>query len=653
MTGKCAPILIVVVCLLAVALPALCDSSIVGHPEGWVNALKPKGTPGPELTLASKGKAKYDILLSAKPTTKEKKAAEDLALWLGKMTDAKFRVIREPEKCEPGRKVISIGKTALLEDADLWQAKTDLKNEGYAIAVDSGNLFLLGGKTRGIINTVYALLEEDLGCRWYDWRNATIPRIRRLTFRPTPRKFVPLLEIRDIFHLQAFDRDWSLRNRMNSNETRIPEEWGGQFNSALFVHTYNQLMPPNEFFKDHPEYYSELNGKRQPQQLCLSNPDVLKIMTQRVLEMLRKNPNCEEISVSPNDWMDYCDCKNCDVIVNAEGSNSGPLIKFVNAVAEQVEKEFPEVKISTLAYLGTFKPPKTIKPRHNVAIQLCTDSHSWQLLLLRLTDTNNFQQAMKDWDKQGANIHIWDYVVNFSHHINPTPNIEVVNYAIKWYARHGAGGVMLQGNMTSYGSDNVSLKTWVWSKLLWDYTLDSRELMRDFVYGYYGEAAEPMWEYNEFMRQTWQAISDAGIPKTDREIEEIGCRFPPTAFWLTPDFLDRSFAILAKAEAMAKDPLTVQRVKAAKLPALYARLSQDVGYVNTMREKFKPGTILKDGVITPEERAKYAPMVDELESIVKAEKIAYFFETDPDAGRRIQLWKDKLGGGTTGEAAKI
>jgi len=183
--------------------------------------------------------------------------------------------------------------------------------------------------------------------------------------------------------------------------------------------------------------------------------------------------------------------------------------------------------------------------------------------------------------------------------------------------------------------------------------LDNDALMRDFIYGYYREAAEPMCEYNELLRQKERALHDAGIPRTDREIEEIGCRFPPTAEWLTADFLDKSFAIFGKAEAMAKEPLTLQRVKAAKLPTLYARLSQDIGYVTTMQDKFRPGKILADGVISPAERAEYAPLLDELESIVKAEKIAYFFETTPDAADRISLWRNKLAGTTdSGKTSK-
>lgn len=51
---------------------------------------------------------------------------------------------------------------------------------------------------------------------------------------------------------------------------------------------------------------------------------------------------------------------------------AGTVIRFVNAVAEAVEQEFPDVIIDTLAYQYTRKPPKLVRSRHNVCVRLCT-----------------------------------------------------------------------------------------------------------------------------------------------------------------------------------------------------------------------------------------------------------------------------------------
>ena len=47
------------------------------------------------------------------------------------------------------------------------------------------------------------------------------------------------------------------------------------------VHTYEVLVPPEKYGKTNPEYYSLIDGKRNPvTQLCLSNPDVLTLVVQ-------------------------------------------------------------------------------------------------------------------------------------------------------------------------------------------------------------------------------------------------------------------------------------------------------------------------------------------------------------------------------------
>ena len=228
-------VLAVVSCILGTASAGL--AAVEPHPD-WVNSLKPSGAPGPELTLALKGETEYVILLPAEPTDQDKKASEELAKWLGQMTGATFGIVNEGHDA-PSGPVISIGKTARLDAADLPQKKADLDAEGIAIGVKGSDLFLWGGSIRGPINTVFVLLEEDLDCRWYSAENKpVIPHRPTLVFRPVPRVHIPPLELRDPFYAAALHRDWSIQNRTNSRNLEIPEEWGGYPNSVpAMVHT--------------------------------------------------------------------------------------------------------------------------------------------------------------------------------------------------------------------------------------------------------------------------------------------------------------------------------------------------------------------------------------------------------------------------------
>ena len=236
----------------------------------------------------------------------------------------------------------------------------------------------------------------------------------------------------------------------------------------------------------------------------MSNPEVVKIVADSVKLVLKGNPNAQIISVSQNDSVPCCSCAKCKALADAEGSLAGPLLTFVNAVADEVGKDYPKVKISTLAYLDTFMPPKTVRPHKNVAIQLCTDSHAWAEPFLTIEETERFQTGMKAWAAMGADINIWDYTCNFSNYAGPMPNWQVVTDSIRFFVSHNAKGVMLQGNYQTPGTADGYMRCWVWAKQLWDPSLDTRELMKDFVFGYYGKAAQ----------------TDVGLPGT--ALEHVG-----------------------------------------------------------------------------------------------------------------------------------
>lgn len=80
----------------------------------------------------------------------------------------------------------------------------------------------------------------------------------------------PVFPYRDIHYKEAWVPEFSHWHKLDA-DSESKKVWG------LFVHTFNRLVPQEKYFKEHPEYFSELNGIRVPDgQLCLSNPDVLK-----------------------------------------------------------------------------------------------------------------------------------------------------------------------------------------------------------------------------------------------------------------------------------------------------------------------------------------------------------------------------------------
>ena len=128
-------------------------------------------------------------------------------------------------------------------------------------------------------------------------------------------------------------------------------------------------MPPEKHFAEHPEYFSLLNGNRTPDgQLCLTNPDVYRIVVDELRARMKEKPGATFWSVSQNDTYAPCECATCRAIDSAEGSPSGSLLAFVNRVAD----EFPDDADLDAGIPVLTGRAEAHRPRPNVNIMLCS-----------------------------------------------------------------------------------------------------------------------------------------------------------------------------------------------------------------------------------------------------------------------------------------
>ncbi len=514
------------------------------------------GAQGVPLTVAENGAAKAVIVVGEGATEAERHAANELAAFLKQITGAAFEVSPPP----------AAGKSRLLVGPDAAKLaapdfSTDgLGADGIVIRTVGNDLILAGGRPRGTLYAVYTFLEDQLGCRWWSSKVSTIPRKPTLTVGELNIRYVPALEYRETFWFDAFDGDWAVRNKSNGNSEKLDAQRGGKHTYEGFVHTFYPLIPPEKYFQDHPEWFSELKGKRTHDraQLCLTNDQMRAELVKNLKERLRKNPAATIASVSQNDWHGNCQCAKCAAIEQEEGSPAGLMLRFVNAVGADIEKEFPNVAIDTLAYQYTRKPPKITKPRPNVIVRLCSIECSFST---PLSDERNkeFRDDIVGWSKICNRLYIWDYTTNFRHYVMPHPNLRVLGPNVKFFVDHNVKGLFEQGAYQSYGSEMAELRAWVLAKLLWDPTRDSQALIDEFIAGYYGAAGPSIKNY---LNITHDAVEAAG--------DWLGCFSQHTAKFLSFETLSKGWKQLKAAEAAVADNPDVRfRVQVAQLPVMY------------------------------------------------------------------------------------
>jgi hypothetical protein len=589
---------------------AMTAAAVVGCAASPVRAAE-------RLPLADGGASDFRIVIAADASPSEKHAAAELQHFLQEISGAQLPIVSDDAGMTAHE--ILVGDSAHLrklnEQID-WQA---LGDEGFVIKTSAGHLILAGGRLRGSMYAVYTFLEEVLGCRWFTAKVSTIPKMKRLEVGPLNVKHLPMLEYREPYWAEGFDADWAARNRMNSSAARLDEQRGGKIIYKGFVHTFYSLLPPEQYFKQHPEYYSEINGKRTAHraQLCLTNPEVVRLLAERVKEWLRESPQANIVSVSQNDWGGWCECPNCKALDEREESHAGTMINFVNQVAEIVEKEFPRVAIDTLAYQYTRKPPKTIRPRHNVIVRLCSIECCFSHPLAACEVNRSFKSDLEGWAKVADRLYVWDYTTNFAHYIMPHPNLRVLKPNIQLYVKNKVRGIFEQGNSAG-GGEFAGLRAYMLAKFLWDPDYDERKAMREFLEAVYGRAAGPVARYIALMHD-----------KAGRDNSHCFIGSSPSGPLFSPAMIERARKLFDEAERVADNEEIRERVRLARLPIQYVEL-----------EALKPRYRVVGGMYKPGQKRLADWMAKQFFEVAERNGITNISETRPLSSykERLELW---------------
>jgi len=518
------------------------------------------------ITLADKGKSEYRIVIPANSIPSERYAADELQRYLERMTGARFPLALDSEPASS--REILIGDTARLGKLKLQNDCARLGPDGFMLRTEGRTLIIAGGKPRGTLNGVYTFLEDKLGVRWFTPELQLIPPAPRLVLERLNETHVPALEYREVFWTEMMrNADFAARHRLNGNHYKLTEKHGGRFAVYFpFVHSFDLLIPP-DLYKEHPEYFPMIDGKRVNGyvQRCLSNPDVVKLAIARVRQWIKEHPEASIISVSQNDTGKWCRCEQCKALDDQEGSPAASLIKFVNTIAENIEADYPNIRIDTLAYQYTRKPPKTLRPRRNVITRLCSIECCFAHPLESCSSEENrrFRDDIIAWQPVAPLLYVWDYTPNFANYQQPFPNWDALQPNVQFFVQHGVKGLFEQGNYSSGGNGEMGpLRAYVLAKLLWDPKTDVQNHITEFLEAYYGQAAAHIRAYLDCVERQ---VRDG---KTHAHIFDS-----PKAAYLNDSFIASANEILDQAQQAAEDDKIRFRVQVVRLPIWYVQLA--------------------------------------------------------------------------------
>jgi hypothetical protein len=574
------------------------------------------------LTISADGKTNYVIVLPTEATPLEQTATKELKQYLDAVTGADFNVVTESE-IDVVKPQIVVGNSKrakeLLPEIDI----TKIPYDGIVIKTVGKNLVLLGHPQRGTLYAVNTFLEDVVGVRWWTSTETFIPQKPTLEISAQNIEYAPKLIYRESHYRDAFDGVFATRMKCNGNTVLTTPEYGGHHRFQYFVHSFFPLIPPDKYFSEHPDWYSEIKGQRKHEhaQLCLTNDAMREELTQNAIESLRKNPDAKFISISQNDWLGYCECKNCTAIADEEGSQAGVLIRFVNKVAEAIETEFPDVWVETLAYRYTRKPPKLVKPRNNVVIRLCTIECSFVQPLSEGEQNKSLREDIEGWSKIADHLFVWDYVTNFWAYMLPQPNLRVLAPNIRFFTDHHTIGLFEQGDALCTAGDFVRMRNWVISHLLWNPALDEKKLFNEFLNGYYGNDVAPI------LKEYWNLLLD----RAEKSGVYLRCFRNSTNDWLDFETLNKAVTLMNRAIETTKDETVRNRLRREKIPVDLVVLKE----YHALRRKAELTGTPFTGLENPQK------MVDDFFARCKEFNVTYHKEPGSDADK-FKLFEQNL-----------
>lgn len=523
------------------------------------------------LTLAQDGQTNYSIVLAEGAIPAEKTAASQLQEHLQKVTGATFAIKPEGEVSANAPQILvgAGSRTQRLLPKQNWSA---LGSDGIVIQTVGQNLILAGGRPRGVLYAVFEFLEKEVGCRWWTPAESTIPHRSRLAIAAQNTAYTPQIQTREVFYNSVQqDALFATQMKINGHYQKQNEKLGGHNSILGFVHTFYRLLPPEKYFKSHPEWYSDPNNGNKPctaasampnglnSQLNLTNDEMRRELTKVALEWIAKDPDAGMISISQNDNQAYCQSPGDMALIEREGSPAGALLHFVNQVAADIEKTYPDFQVETIAYQYTRKPPRTIRPRQNVVIRLCSIEADFARPLDSPANAD-FRADVLGWKAISPRLYVWDYVTNFANSILPHPNLRVLAPNIRFLAANNAIGLFEQGDAYSNGTgDFVQLRVWLLSHLLWNPDQDEKQLTGEFMQGYYGAAAPSLQQYLDVMADAFETLGPR-LTITNGNYN-----------FLTVDVMNRATALFISAQkAVEGDEVLSKRVRRARLPLDHA-----------------------------------------------------------------------------------
>ena len=438
-----------------------------------------------------------------------------------------------------------------------------LGDYGYEYEVKDGLLYIRGSGSNGATSGVRRFLENELGWGGLSFGEAVLPAADEIDVAEgTKRSEKPAFDYLNMYRMawgsydnpvhpsNAYGKIANCCHGMQSNR------W-----ADLDV-AYNQIC-----YTDEDNYYA-------------AHENIRDYINARITAGAVVGENFFAIDIAQGDNNNYCSCKECRKVFAEEGCNTGAVLRFANALAEEINEvdfEFAApLWFQIFAYAGTNAPPKVTKPNEYISVTYCTDGNCSNHVLdgsecvsetgLGYKRNNKiYAEWLEGWCAICDKMYVWDYALDTA--LGQYTVTDTIYSDFRYLASLGVIGIFWQCQFDGLGIQRVE------HQLLWalDWNIDmteeqfEKELCK-ILRREYGDG----WKYIREYLDVWNAEQNTvdcwncwgwteHMFATDKRFLETSCA----------DHFDEAYSLFESAIAAADSRAEELRLKALSCHMIY------------------------------------------------------------------------------------
>ena len=481
-------------------------------------ALIEPGKPAAKIYVSADESKPVEVLVKKNPVLQPNpltNAVEDLAYHLEKMTGVKPEIVQETDKSKIPSSALVVGRLARELGAE--PGKTDWQ-ESYRLLAKDGRVLIAGERPEATVYGIYAFLNQ-LGCNWVmpGKLGEVIPQKPSLKIGTLDISSQPDFALRWMWigggpkyispEQAAEFEQWKIRQRMGyawEYRRRVAE-----------AHMWQAVVAKyKEEFAKNPEMLALVRRPdgtfvRQGPQIESTNPQLIDLVVRFIREKFAQEgwPKDEKVTVAvgPADGLDFSEspeslaagANRIDPIIGSFDTTD-LVVKLANDVLDKIGAEFPNLSLGYYIYSTHEDFPARYNPNPRIYPIFAPINYSrFHSTVDPHSKTRAFYKTIADqWGdlakKQGNLLMVYEYNWNLADNMLPFTRIRMIAEDLQYYHRLGVMGVTVQ-----------AIKAWavnaphdfIYARMIWDTSLDWKNVLREYCRLSFGDAAEIMERY--------------------------------------------------------------------------------------------------------------------------------------------------------------